>query len=315
MKSMLLTKGLIPFCVVSMALFTQCDDDTNGDSGSVQVEITDAPIDDENIQGVFVTVVDVKIDGESMPGFQEQTIDIMAYQQGAVKVLGNGAFDAGTYNNVTLVIDYEQDASGNSPGTYVRTTDGVKHALKASASAATEWTTSSNFDVDNNNRTDVVVDFDIRKAIAHTNSGSGSQYSFVSDTELTAALRVVEKEETGTIAGKFTDLLNTSEKFVVYAYEKGTYNATTEKQGSIQFKNAVSSAVVGDDGNYKLAFLEDGDYELHFIGYEDANNDGKFELEGSLLLTVVGALNLTNINVDAKATVTVDVTVTGIVPL
>ncbi len=314
MKSMLLGKGLIPLCALALLLFTQCDKDDN-DNEHVRLEITDAPIDDANIQGVFVTVANVKIDGESMTGFSgRQTIDLLAYQQGDVKSLGTGKLAAGAHTNVTLVLDYDADATGNNPGCYVLTSDGVKHALKSSANTTAEVTTAANFETTENNRTDLVLDFDVRKAIAYDGSG-GSQYQFNGNTELNAAVRVVNKAGTGTISGTCTDALSTSEKFVVYAYTKGTFNATTEKQGPIQFKNAVTSAVVDAQGNYTLSFLKEGTYELLFIGYEDANDDGKFELEGGLLLNLLGSLDLNNISVAAKATVDIDVTVTGILPL
>ncbi len=314
MKSMLLGKGLIPLCALALLLFTQCDKDDN-DNEHVRLEITDAPIDDANVQGVFVTVANVKIDGEPMTGFSgRQTIDLLAYQQGDVKSLGTGKLAAGAHSNVTLVLDYDADATGNNPGCYVLTTDGVKHALKSSANTTTEVTTAANFETTENNRTDLVLDFDVRKAIAYAGSGA-SQYNFNGTTDLNAAVRVVNKAGTGTISGTCTDALSTSEKFVVYAYTKGTFNAATEKQGPIQFKNAVTSAVVDAQGNYTLSFLKEGTYELHFIGYEDANNDGKFELEGALLLNLLGSLDLNNISVAAKTTVDIDVTVTGILPL
>jgi hypothetical protein len=314
MKSMLLGKGLIPLCALALLLFTQCDKDDN-DNDNVRLEITDAPIDDANIQGVFVTVANVKIDGEPMSGFSgRQTIDLLAYQQGDVKSLGGGKLAAGAHSNVTLVLDYDADANGNNPGSYVLTTDGVKHALKSSANTTSEVTTTANFETTENDRTDLVLDFDLRKAVAYAGSG-GSQYQFNGNAELNAAVRVVTKDKTGTVSGTITDQLSTSEKFVVYAYTKGTFNAATEKQGPIQFKNAVTSAVVDAQGNYKLAFLEEGTYELHFIGYEDADSDGKFELEGSLLLNLLGSLDLNNISVAAKTTLDIDVTVTGILPL
>jgi len=316
MKSMLLGKGLIPLCALALLLlFTQCDkDDSNNDN--VRLEITDAPIDDANIQGVFVTVANVKIDGESMTGFSgRQTIDLLAYQQGDVKSLGTGKLAAGAHSNVALVLDYDADASGNNPGCYVLTTDGVKHALKSSANTTSEVTTTANFETTENDRTDLVLDFDVRKAIAYSNSGGASQYQFNGNTELNAAVRVVNKAETGTVSGTCTDALSTSEKFVVYAYKKGSFNASVEKQGPVQFKNAVTSATVDSQGNYTLAFLEEGTYELYFIGYEDADSDGKFELEGALLLNIAGALDLNNISVSAKTTLDLDVVVTGILPL
>lgn len=316
MKSILLTRALVPFFVLGLSLFTQCKKDDSGtDAGSVKVEITDAPIDDANVSGTFITVADVKIDGSSMSGFSgKQTIDLLAYQNGNVKSLGTGSLDAGSHSTVSLVLDYDKDASGNSPGCYVLTKDGVKHALKSTVNTSSEITSTADFTSTATSSTNLVLDFDVRKAVTYSGSAS-SDYEFAADNELRTSVRVVTKTNAGTIKGTCTDALGTSEKIVVYAYKKGTFNAATEKAGTVQFKNAVTSAAVDAQGNYTLAFLNAGNYELHFIGYEDANNDGKFELEGSLLLTIVGALDLNNVTVGAQANVNLNVVVTGILPL
>lgn len=67
----------------------QCsdDDDNIKEDGQLNVKITDAPSDDAKIQGTFVTVSEVKIDGKAVEGFTAQTIEISAYQQGATKLI------------------------------------------------------------------------------------------------------------------------------------------------------------------------------------------------------------------------------------
>src|SRR5690349_10090625 len=127
---------LLALCAGATLFFTACDKDNNpsDDKGRLNVEITDGPIEDPNIKAVFVTVSEVKIDGETFEGFNgKKTINLLAYQQGNVAALGIGDIDAGTYNSVTLVIDAQTDDAGNSPGAYVQTTDNVKHALSATA--------------------------------------------------------------------------------------------------------------------------------------------------------------------------------------
>ena len=131
---------------------------------------------------------------------------------------------------------------------------------------------------------------------------------------------MVSKAESGTVEGNCSDDLNVAEKIVVYAYKKGSFNKDTEMNGqgasNIEFKNAVTSAVVDQNGNYKLAFLEKGEYELHFIAYEDSNNDGRMELAGELELSLLGSLglDLNSVTVDANASLTVNVSVTGLIP-
>ncbi|MBK9013077.1 MAG: hypothetical protein IPM82_02760 [Saprospiraceae bacterium] len=143
----------------------------------------------------------------------------------------------------------------------------------------------------------------------------------MSEAELRSAVRFVAKANTGKVDGTCADNLDFGgEKIIVYAYEKGSFNKSTEMQAQgesqLQFKNAVTSATVNGQGEYTLAFLEEGDYELHFIGYEDTDNDGKLDVKGELqleLLTNLG-LNLNNLNVDANASISISVQVIGILP-
>jgi hypothetical protein len=307
-------------------LFTNCskDDDGTNVTGTAQFEITDGPVDDASVNGAFVTVTAVKVDGETISNFSgKQTIDLMAYQNGNTKALGLAELETGTYNEVTLVLDYDEDANGNSPGCYVLTTDNVKHSLKSSANTSNEVKINTgSFEVKEGSTTNVVVDFDLRKSIRYQETPQADdQYDFVTDSELRASLRMVAKSNSGRVTGNCDDNLGVAgEKIVVYAYEKGEFDKDQEIQGqgesNIQFKNAVTSATVDAQGNYTLAFLEEGDYELHFFGYEDKNNDGKMEIKGELDLNIAGNLgiDLNDVSVNSESTVSISVIVLGLLP-
>ena len=307
-----------------LVFFTQCkEDDSAQPKGTAQIEITDGPVDDANVMGTFVTVTAVKVDGKEISGFSKQTIDLMAYQHGDTKLLGTTELEAGTYNDLTLVLDYSMDASGNSPGCYVLTTDNMKHSLQATSSTTGEVKANNgSFKVTEGNTTNVVLDFDLRKAIRYEGAPQDDdQYDFVTDGELRSSLRVVAKAESGKVAGNCEDNFGfAGDKIVVYAYKKGSFNKNTEISGqgesNVQFKGAVTSAVADNQGNYTLAFLEAGDYELHFFGYEDGDSDGKMEMKGELELSLLGNLgiDLNNVSVSANASVNVSVKVLGLLP-
>ncbi|HOY04524.1 MAG TPA: DUF4382 domain-containing protein [Saprospiraceae bacterium] len=309
------------FAALLLIGFTSCKDDDNTTTGNVAFEVTDGPIDDTNIEGVFVTVASVKVDGEQISDFNgKQTIDLMAYQNGQTKTLGGADLSAGVYSDIRLVLDYDQDASGNTPGTYVLTKDGVKHALKAGASASSEIkVNAATLDVPSSGDVTAVIDFDLRKSVRYNSGSTTSDYQFVTDSELAASTRLAMKSRSGTIKGQVTDALNLSgDKVVVYVYEKGTFtSAETTPQGSsgVMFKNAVTSAVTDSNGNYNLSYLEAGDYELHYVAYDDTDNNSQLEEKGMLVLTVLNGLNLNAITVGAGATVQLNVTVASILPL
>ena len=309
---------LILFLCVPL-LFWQCDDDDAG-NGQLRIEITDAPIDDESIEGVFVTIAEVRVDGKMWTGMtSKQTIDLMTLQEGNVQSLGIAEVEAKSYNRISLVLDQEEDEDGNSPGCYVLTDDSQKHNLAASTSdEITIDVTGSDVDVMDGSTSSIVVDFDLRKSLRYGNPNEpSSDYAFSTTGELTAAIRYVEKNEAGHIEGECTDLISSSDMIVVYAYAKGTFDREDETSGPAdeQFADAVTSTTVNAQGEYRLSWLEEGDYELVFVSYEDEGNNGTMDLQGTLNLTSILGLNLKSISVGVASTVVVDVMVTGILPI
>lgn len=319
MKKMKIKNWFNWFFALGFLVFASCSDNETG-SGELSIEITDAPVDNANVSAVFITVTDVKIDGKSFPGFTgKQTINLLALQEGNTKLLGTGNLDARTYSNITLVLDTELDANGNAPGCYVLTTGQHKHKLAAAASGLLEVTASRGFQVAQNAESTVVIDFDLRKAITKSSEAS-SNFKFTTQAELNNALRLVTKSRSGNIRGSYQGGSGSqADKVVVYAYKKGTFNLNTETtpQGSsgLLFAQAVSSTTVNaglTSGNYKLAFLEEGDYELYFVTYQE-NENGEMNFEAVMQAEIRINGSVTNfITLSAGAGLNITVLVTGI---
>lgn len=314
-------KAIFFGCAVT--LFTACGDDSNEQAGQgeVEFEITDAPIDDASIKSVVVTVADVKVDGQSVSGFSKQTIDLMAYQEGKTKLLGSSVMDARTYSNVTLVLDLETDAQGNSPGCYALGQDNVKYRLKSTTSGTTEIVINQAWKPVKDTKTNVVMDFDLRKSIRYSEDPA-IRYSFVSDNNLKAAVRLVTRANAGTVKGTYQDDANVdADKIIVYAYKKGTFNASTETQpegvDGIYFKNAVASAEVKESltgSYYTLAYLQEGEYELHFAAYTKDNTSGRVSLEAMLQSeTNVDGAVANVVKVQASVDVNISTRIKGII--
>lgn len=303
--------------------FFSCDDDDNtaATQGSLQLEITDGPSDDTEIQGVFVTVADIQLNGESWSGFSgKTTFDLMALQNGNTRVLGMSDLEAQAYKSITLVLDYSTDAQDNQPGCYVLDADNQKEAI---ASSASEVTLNSDFEVVANEASAFVLDFDLRKALRYetdANAGDDSDeddYELVTEAELQNALRLVKKSETGTITG--TVQANDVNRVVAYAYVEGEFDRDGEFEGQgeseIQFAGAVTSAIVAENGDFQLSFLEPGDYELVLVAYQEEDNDpGDLEATGTLQTSLSGSLNLGRLTVEADSSLDLDISVRGILP-
>lgn len=294
--------------------FIACQKDSAEGSGtaSTTIKITDAPIDDASISGAFVTISDIKLDGQSVQGFTKTTVDINAYHNGITKTLGNFNLTGKTYGSITFVLDFNTDASGNAPGCYVLT-GAVKHKLQSTANSIT---INKNLALQAGASNSIVADFDLRKMIIHQTGGGADRFDFATAAELESSVRIVAESNTGSISGTVNDNVSASGKVIAYVYKKGTFNRSVEMQGqgasSIEFKNAVSSAVVDANGNYRVSFIESGDYEIHFASYKDTNADGEFELKGTLIVVGSGGLDILGLKVSANTTLKADVTVTGV---
>lgn len=308
-------------CLVGIMALSSCstEDDQNVDptgiNGKLKVEITDAPIDEANVKGVFVTVTEVRVDGKKWEAFQgPKTVNVLELQGGKTAALAEGDLSVGSFDKLTLVLNYQTDASGNAPGCYILRQDNTKNKLSLPGNATTDIEISGpKVEVAEGQAKDVVVDFDLRKSIKEQPATS-NEYSFVTNGELQSSFRFVKKENVGSINGKLNSYnAVTNGKAVAYVYTKGSYNQNTEVKGQgdsqIKFKNAVTSAVVNADGTFTAAFLPEGDYELHVATYRQ-DSAGKLSLNA--LLNLGGGANVNAISVKANTQTSLMVTVTGI---
>jgi hypothetical protein len=313
------TKISLFILAIFIALFTiQCsksDDDSGQTNGNLSLKITDAPSDDANIQAIFVTVAGAKVNGVSVEGFQKQTIKISDLHSGETQLLFAGDVEADTYSNISLVLDYDKDVSGNAPGCYVMDKTNVKHNLYASSSASSEIKLDKSFVVSSDGTTNLVIDFDLRKSVIYNeNSTASNKFKFVTDAELKNSLRVVLQEKSGEIKGKASNNFSNSE-LVVYAYRKNQFNAATETQAqgssNVLFAKAVSSAKVNADGTYKLTFLDEGDYEVHVVSYGHYSSTGKLTFKGLVTAnSIISGLVMNNISVSGNASVDLNFNIT-----
>lgn len=299
--------------VLGLGVLVSCTKDEEGTPDESQkynteVAITDAPIDDANVKAAFITVADVKVDGQSLQGFQKTTIEISSLTNGNTQTLGDLDLSSGSKSNIVLVLANDTDASGNAPANYIVTAD---NETKALAMAAGEISVNDSFDVEETMDNKLVLDFDLRKAIV---AEGDTGYKFVTNSELSNSVRAVNANNAGTISGTVSG--DNSAKTVVYAYKKGSFNESdAQPNGSgVQFANAVSSSLVSGN-NFGLHFMESGDYELHFASYSDTDSDGKLEFNGLLSATSSTDLSLLDIQVGANADVELNIIISGLLNL
>lgn len=281
--------------------------DPDAAKGRLSVSITDAPIDQAGVTGAFITVTEVKVDGKTFKGFEgPKTFNLLELQNGNTLSLGSQEVAANTYSTLTLVLDMDKDASGTAPGCYVTLAGGVKEKLElAGKSTASIEMKPSGFTIPESGQTEIVIDFDLRKAVRQKDA----DFTFVTENELKAALRAENKVQTGTIKGKIDNFATLGSTVVVYAYKKGTFDSSKEINGQgsseIKFANAVSSARTDASGNFTLAFLPSEEYEIRV----DKPAGSGLGLGLNTLLEASSSVDLKAINVAAGAQVNLSVSV------
>ena len=106
-------------------LFAGCDKEN--EEGTITLSLTDAPIDSDDIVGVYITVTDVQYhlggsDFESFPEFVgPQTYNLLDLTRGESAMMGTLPLAAGHYTQVRFVIDAPERGMGtpSSPGCYL----------------------------------------------------------------------------------------------------------------------------------------------------------------------------------------------------
>lgn len=303
--------------LLGLTLFVSCSEDDSIDgpdneneANSTAVYITDSPLDEANVEAVFITISEVKINDMAVEGFSKTTLEISSLTKGNTELLGELDLEAGTTSDITLVLS-DSDVSGDGPGNYVMTSAESKEEI----SGALELNITDQAEIVENAENELVLDFDLRKSLKHEGEG----YSFVSESELENSIRAVNTMNAGTVTG---NVENTSEAggevVVAYAYNEGSFSESESDANAegVNFSNAVSSAVVSEsNGEFEIHFLEEGDYELHFASYSDEDQDGKLEFSGLVEASTASNLDLGGFTVEANSEVALQISFTGLLGL
>lgn len=280
--------------ILPFFIFTACEKD-KGTNGTLNLSITDAPIDTDGIEKVFITVSEIHYHTteNNWNVFEDyegpKTFDLLDLQRGNSELLGSFQLEAGTYTQLRFMLDAPVFGLGqhSNPGCYLEFEDGSAKNLYVASGAQTGYKTVGAFTVPMNGSVDVTADFDVRKSIVR--SGVTGMYM------LRPTIRLVVENEAGQISGNVSNVPE-DQQIVVYTYEKGIYagsEANEPDQEQTRFPNAISSDRVDESGRYHLAYLASGLYDLVIA----AVSEGEF-------LNVTGVLE--NIEVESKKTTNAD---------
>ena len=283
MKNIKQMHGLIirTIIVIFLGLSVIACSDNEKAVGRTNISLTDAPIDDENVSAVYISVLGVEVKNAdswiTLETFVEpEVIDLLSYQNGDSYFLTENEVDAGDYSEVRLMLDIQTRMDGvqQNSGCYIEYKDGSTKPLFVPSGGQSGYKAKGNFTVPSGGVVNLTLDFDLRKAVVQ--AGKSGKYI------LKPTVRLVANQDAALISG----VLNTEEiefdKLIVFAYENDAFTAEETNEPAdeeVRFSNAVTSSEVNDLGEFVLAFMNSGVYDLYFAAYDI---DGNYlELIGS----------------------------------
>lgn len=229
---------------------------SGGGSGTFSLSVTDAPVDDAQQVVVTFTAVTLKPDeGDAITITLDtpRTIDLLDYQNGqSVSLVQDESVTAGDYAWIRLTLD-------ESNNTYIVDSMGHQHPLTIPSSAQTGLKLNNSFTLSNNEDLAYTIDFDLRKSVHMTGTGSYM---------MRPTLRMVKDDEAGTLTGSVdagliaSECTSSSDVPAVYVFESG--DSVDDMDGDDG--DPVATVKIEKDGvyDYTVSPLEAGTYTVAF---------------------------------------------------
>jgi len=235
---------------------------TASNTGQILLNLTDAPTDDENVKGVYVTFNALRYQyADSNDSWQDvdlnesRTINLLDLQDGNTTLLNQVELPAGEIAHVRFVLD--------TSDCWIELADTGMQPLDVPSGDQTGFKAIGGFTIPAGGTVNVTADFDVRKSVTVTGNNN---------YKLRPTIKIIDNIEVGEINGTMTLDANGS-KVIVYAYTDGSFDSNESNISNINFENAVLSTDA-TDGSYTLPWLTVGTYDL-VVASHDVN--GTFE--------------------------------------
>lgn len=255
------------FGLAALVLFYGCDRIESG-NGRASFYLTDGPLEAENVSEVVISISKVEVFGPegwtTVKEFENpEAINLLELQGGETFFLDERELVSGLYDQIRLGLSSSVIA-GENPAHYVKFKDESIEEITIPSGDQTGYKVVGDFTIPDGGVTSIIIDFDVRKSVVK----SGNSGQFI----LKPTLRLIEDANVGSIEGSITGEFDGS--LVVYAYNDGEYdeNEAEPNADGLVFANALTSSNVDGDGNYNLAFLPSGNYDLIIASFDAEGN-------------------------------------------
>jgi len=145
-------------------------------TGTLALYLTDAPIDAENVTGVYITINEIQyhlvgqwVTCEEFEG--PETYNLLELTGGNSTLLGEFTLPAGNYTQIRFMLDIpEMGSHPASPGCYIEFADNSTEPLFVPSGNETGYKATGHFEVPVNGTVELTADFDVRKAVVLADS-------------------------------------------------------------------------------------------------------------------------------------------------
>jgi hypothetical protein len=232
--------------------------------GKVSIYLTDAPLDADNIEGVYITIVGVDVNGPN--GWQSisskrKTFNLLDFQSGLSTLLSSAELDTGKYSEVRMLLDVAEEGKEKAnEKCFIRFKDKTSVGLFVPSGQQTGYKIKGDFHIKGGKEASVTIDFDVRKSVHK--AGNSNKYM------LKPVTRLVLNNEVGIIQGTYADA-DLYEKVSVFVYREGTFTMDDayETADRPYFANAINYGEPDNAGSFKLAFLPPGRYDVYVAAF------------------------------------------------
>ena len=140
-------------------------------TGTLKLYLCDAPLDAENVTGVYITINEIQYhrDGQwvACEEFEgPQTYNLLELTEGNSALLGEFTLPAGNYTQIRFMLDIAEKGSYKAnPGCYIEFADNSTEPLFVPSGGETGYKAIGYFEVPVNGSVEITADFDVHKAV------------------------------------------------------------------------------------------------------------------------------------------------------
>jgi hypothetical protein len=173
MKKLLLSITIVLAVLAASAVMscTAPEQELGTGTGILELYLSDAPIDTENVTAVNITIQEIQYhrDGEwiTCQEFEgPQTYDLLELTDGNSALLGDFTLPAGNYTQIRFMLDIpEMGQNPVSPGCYIEFDGNSTEPLFVPSGGESGYKAVGQFTVPVNGTVEVTADFDVREAV------------------------------------------------------------------------------------------------------------------------------------------------------